>query len=548
MPLLDRYLVQIWEQSGGCAPRFVPFSEIRDLIYEEDDSDLSEIIEYVGDYSTPKGTDIATDLITIWEHVYPKSEPDGSSLEERMDALDDTGTGVVPVLMDRANAVDQQLFEAPGVADKLAAIELRKDESVEILANKNIVDPQINETPVRACFDIALSAPATKAIRISAITPGTAANSYAYGVVATEDPNDVGILWSAPDLFVRVLKDDDERIITTAYELARLAAVTPDFVSNFIICFDDGTLITEDGDGAGVIKATDNGSFANGAGADHVLTSTGTQIDTVVTIAPTFGAPITAQVTAAAIYDTDKITFTANDTGAAGNDITVEASCRLSATLGSGATEITLTGEDGLYLDSLVPLATAQIVQSVTEAPLLVSNTAGAITVSLPADENNNPIITKMDEVVAEIQNQMLPTNALNGVIAGVTTGASYNPDATCLVSTAIPFEAASSTVEEDGDAVLILLAYDGTNFDDWDSVVTEVKADVNSTLVTASAGAQSEAEPFEAMSLTGGEDITAGAPGAIRYEATKIWISVAESTASESNWKFADLTDPSAS
>ena len=39
-----------------------------------------------------------------------------------------------------------------------------------------------------------------------------------------------------------------------------------------------------------------------------------------------------------------------------------------------------------------------------------------------------------------------------------------------------------------------------------------------------------------------GGADITAGAPGAIRYEATKIWISVAESTASESNWKYAAL------
>jgi len=39
------------------------------------------------------------------------------------------------------------------------------------------------------------------------------------------------------------------------------------------------------------------------------------------------------------------------------------------------------------------------------------------------------------------------------------------------------------------------------------------------------------------------GVDITAGEPGAIRYEANKIWISVAESTASESNWKYAALS-----
>ena len=38
------------------------------------------------------------------------------------------------------------------------------------------------------------------------------------------------------------------------------------------------------------------------------------------------------------------------------------------------------------------------------------------------------------------------------------------------------------------------------------------------------------------------GVDITAGLAGAIRYEADKIWISVRESTASVSNWKYAAL------
>ena len=39
------------------------------------------------------------------------------------------------------------------------------------------------------------------------------------------------------------------------------------------------------------------------------------------------------------------------------------------------------------------------------------------------------------------------------------------------------------------------------------------------------------------------GVDITAGLAGAIRYEADKIWISVGESTASVSNWKYAALS-----
>lgn len=46
-----------------------------------------------------------------------------------------------------------------------------------------------------------------------------------------------------------------------------------------------------------------------------------------------------------------------------------------------------------------------------------------------------------------------------------------------------------------------------------------------------------------DSVVTVGGADITAGAPGAIRYEADKIWISVGESTASVSNWKYAALS-----
>ena len=48
-----------------------------------------------------------------------------------------------------------------------------------------------------------------------------------------------------------------------------------------------------------------------------------------------------------------------------------------------------------------------------------------------------------------------------------------------------------------------------------------------------------------DSVVTSGGTDITAAPSGAIRYEATKIWISVEESTATESNWMSADLTDP---
>jgi len=42
---------------------------------------------------------------------------------------------------------------------------------------------------------------------------------------------------------------------------------------------------------------------------------------------------------------------------------------------------------------------------------------------------------------------------------------------------------------------------------------------------------------------IASGVNGTAGVSGAIRYEASKLWISVGESTAAESNWKYAELT-----
>ena len=57
--------------------------------------DVNDLVTLVGDYSAPKDKDIATDLATLWDDVYPKSEPDGTSISERMDALDDTETGLL---------------------------------------------------------------------------------------------------------------------------------------------------------------------------------------------------------------------------------------------------------------------------------------------------------------------------------------------------------------------------------------------------------------------------------------------------------------------
>ena len=267
--------------------------------------------------------------------------------------------------------------------------------------------------------------------------------------------------------------------------------------------------------------------------------STGAAIDAAVDKAPSVqdakSAPLVMQK-AAVTYDTDKITFTANADGADGNDIDVVATCRLRATLGSGTTEITLVGEAGLHSGSTPPLVSVQITQAATEAPLSITNTAGVIVIELPADGDNNPINVTMANLVLAIEAEMESSGELDGVVADVDNGAGCDPAATAVVTGAIPFIAPANTVTENGNVVTIYLANDGTNFDNWDDVVTKVNDLENSTLVTASAGAQSEAEPFEAITTKGGVNSRLCKAGQILYRTEGIIVCTEDTTAAETD------------
>jgi len=150
-----------------------------------------------------------------------------------------------------------------------------------------------------------------------------------------------------------VLKDGDDNITTTAYELARLAAVTADFVSNFIISFDDGTPITEDGDGAAVIAAADTGSFANGAGADHVLTSTGTQIDAAVAVAPEYVATFSTATAAQG-----KLTLVGNVT--ADDEVTIGSITYKFVAVPAAAYDVAIAGSASDTINNLIAAITAR--------------------------------------------------------------------------------------------------------------------------------------------------------------------------------------------
>jgi len=101
--------------------------------------------------------------------------------------------------------------------------------------------------------------------------------------------------------------------------------------------------------------------------------------------------------------------------------------------------------------------------------------------------------------------------------------------------------EATDIDITVDGKAIAVdVKTGQGTTATD---VLTAVNAHETAGLLvqgvlTGSGGAITA----DSVVTDGGVDITAGLAGAIRYEADKIWISVGESTASVSNWKYAAL------
>jgi len=101
--------------------------------------------------------------------------------------------------------------------------------------------------------------------------------------------------------------------------------------------------------------------------------------------------------------------------------------------------------------------------------------------------------------------------------------------------------EANGIDITVDGKAIAVdVKTGQGTTATD---VLTAVNAhETAGLLVQGELTGLGDAITADSVVTDGGVDITAGLAGAIRYEADKIWISVGESTASVSNWKYAAL------
>ena len=165
------------------------------------------------------------------------------------------------------------------------------------------------------------------------------------------------------------------------------------------------------------------------------------------------------------------------------------------------------TAETGL----LARAAALEAVAPTTGAPITAQVSATAIT----SDGNNDEITWT---AVANGEDG-------NGITIDITLSA----------------EANGIDITVDGNAIAVVVKTgQGTTATD---VLTAVNAhETAGLLVQGELTGSGGAITADSVVTDGGVDITAGLAGAIRYEADKIWISVGESTASVSNWKYAAL------
>ena len=189
---------------------------------------------------------------------------------------------------------------------------------------------------------------------------------------------------------------------------------------------------------------------------------------------------------------------------------------------------------------------------------------------SSPAGGKGSDIATDLKKVYADVETDETGLLARAAALEAVapTTGAPITAQVSATAITSggnkdeITWTAVANGEDGNGISIDITLSAEATDIDitvDGKAIAVDVKTGQGTTATdvltavntheTAGLLVQGEltrsggAITADSVVTDGGVDITAGLAGAIRYEADKIWISVGESTASVSNWKYAALS-----
>lgn len=272
-------------------------------------------------------------------------------------------------------------------------------------------------------------------------------------------------------------------------------------------------------------------------------------------VMPVLDDPPAIATSASATYDTDKITFDYITGGVNGNGVNVAARVVVSATISSDTNELIIYGVPYAYAESdALPLVSFEIVQSDTEAPLEITNTDGAIIVTLPADENGDPILISYQTLKEALESEIESGGVLDGIVAAVRPGLSYREEDLTAVSTqrAILFECDTPYFIDDAanGIVTIYLGYtyetdhfEFMGYDDIEALINGVDSGTPSTIVIASDGAASEAEFFR-VTLSGGIDGITATAGSMVMSGSTLYFAQTESTPEQTGtWQTIDLS-----
>jgi hypothetical protein len=504
--LKSDYEIAIRFKDGGNIVKYVPLEDINDYISSEELADLTTIKAIVGETKTTADFDNKS----ISDYLYDRVK-NASAIEAKFDA-----------------------------------ISAGEDEIYETYKNKVLIEPVINPSSGEdeyAYIDVPFVGEGY--FTIYAKQPGSSGNLHSLTIAAASTPDTEATLTATGDetsgiaLVYTLATDSNGDVDATTdqntgvwfYKRFNENSLCAQFLTMDELNTDEHLLL--------MAEMTTANFSGGGTGSTEPLTASSAELNSAVAKSPAIGAPTLAQTYDTITYDTNKITFRSNTIGQSEIPITVAASCRLTATLGSETTEITLVGTDGAYKASAEKLGEVFIEQSAVEAPLSVSKTESTITITLPADASNDRIITTMAQVVTAIETEMAAGGCLAGIINDVVPGEAFSGTATAVGTSIQPFTCATAFVEQDGQAITIYLSTAASlDLDNWSDILTDVNADEHNTLITASAGAESASEPFSAITLAGGTDVTPGAAGAIRVDPENIWVTPVASEIDDCNWR----------
>lgn len=552
----DKFIVV--KTTGGNKPEEVPLSEFNTFVSAEEAPEIATLQAQVGSY------DPATTGRTITE---------------------DLNTAYTPIMKQ-------------GVRAKMDKMSTGDDDMPELLENKHLIEPLINDTDAAAASYTLTLTPedgATGSITITVRKPGADGNSYEMkdGImfnytgtvieIATQGPGqplsgqdfldwyNAGEEFGAPelqaDMLVSYTGDMTLKLpmISTDIEftggvdghalLASAAEIddTVDAVASYTptgtdLGTDVGTLWTDvETASTGLLDRTTaletTVDTATTGLVDRMAAAEG-DIDDLEAMSPVSGAPtlpVTAKLTTG--VDNSEIDWEADTAGVAGNSISLTfevPATSLSVATNTAASEIILTAAKGVHPVSITLLGGES--QS-----LAVTATGSDITVQLATD-GSSVVTSTAATVLAAIVAAMATGQPLDGIITSAVGGASYDGD-TLMLAQAIDYFDATDGVSVDVSTptdIIVSVDYDGAT-DLPTSTANEVLTAVNlaSELVTGTAGGAGTDTVAEmaADNLTGGVDGTPGSAGAIRYETGKLWISTDISTTAVSHWEYATLT-----